>query len=786
MPKSNLSLQVILEKGGFDSQADAVITTVRETTERIGKHFKETHEVIIQSVRVMHTEAADSYQKLGRDASASGEMIQEHGRKARQSAGEAAQKVKDFGEQMEKSAKNAEDHSQKLDKATKSTDNLSKKASDSGKEVDKASAKHGKFTETVKKFGEAGEEAYKKLKEAGTGANGVSEAIGAAAGKLTGLPIGPAIEFINQVKDGFLELDRVAKSTGLGADKITEFEDVIQHAGVSTKEFPDELQKLSDSMYKARDGAGESIKSFNQLGISTKGWKDHLPSLDQILLQVADHVKNSTNPEKDLAAATALLGDKGKELIPVLRQGSDAIRKQIKDYEGHGQATLSAIDSAKQLQQAESRLADELQKILLPAFDAIVLVLRLFIAGLYKVWAGLKILVALLVSGAKTAWEFAKAVYDAFQAMNHGDISGAVGRMKKFLGDMRQESESTMKYISDTWAEGNRQADEVLADHAEVVADGQNRLNKVVKDGVNQRVKAQKDGNKANVASTNQADQDMVKNHEDQLGIMVTDTAHAMQVIGKLLAGIGSAPLPKLANDQGVQATRNAEKQKDAIVKKSVDYRQELEKSLTKNIQSFFSSSIMGMIQGTESLGQAVAKMGQQMLQSFVDTLSRMVTEWIEQHIVMKIFGIKTSAETSQADIQGSAAAGAAAAGASAAKLPFGWALIAPITMAVFGMLSAFKGRVNSAAGGFYQVDRDQLALIHQNEMILPAGIADRLRSTVASGGGPGPDVHVHVYHNVNAIDAASFKDSIKQHGNMIGNEVAKVLKRRRLSPNFG
>jgi hypothetical protein len=163
-----------------------------------------------------------------------------------------------------------------------------------------------------------------------------------------------------------------------------------------------------------------------------------------------------------------------------------------------------------------------------------------------------------------------------------------------------------------------------------------------------------------------------------------------------------------------------------------------------------------------------------------------MVTEWIEQHIVMKIFGIKTSAETAQADIQGSAAAGAAAAGASAAKLPFGWALIAPITMAVFGMLSAFKGRVNSAAGGFYQVDRDQLALIHQNEMVLPAGIADRLRSTVASGGDAGPDVHVHVYHNVNAIDAASFKDSIKQHGNMIGNEVAKVLKRRRLSPNFG
>src|SRR5689334_2877390 len=783
MPKSNLSLHVDIEKAQFDSQANAVVTTARETTERIGKHFRETHETIIQSVRVMQSETATSYRNIGAVASESAEHIQEHGRKTRESAGGAAEKVKDLGEQMEKSAKKTEDHSQKVDKAAKSTGDLSKKTSDSGTEVDKASAKSSKFTGTLKKFGEAGQEAYKKLKEAGTGANGVSEAIAVAAGKLTGLPIGPAVEFINKVKDGFLELDRVAKSTGLGADKITEFEDVIQHAGVSVKEFPDELQKLSDSMYKARDGSEANIKSFNALGISTKGWKDHLPSLDQILLQVADHVKKSTDPEKDLAAATALLGDKGKELIPVLRQGSDAIRKQMKDHEAHGQAVLASINSAKQLQESESRLADELQKILLPAFDAIVLVLRLFIAGLYKVWAGLKILVAILVSGAKTAWEFAKAVYDAFQAMNHGDISGAVGRMKQFLNTMRQDSESTMKYISDTWAEGNRKADEVLADNAANVAAGQEHINKVVKDGVTRRAKTQQDGDAANVNSSKQSDQQMVQNHEVQLGMMIGDTDHAMQVISKLLTGIGSAPPPRLANDPGVQATRNAEKQKDAIVKKSVDYRQDLEKSLSKNIQSFFSSSIMGMIQGTESLGQAVAKLGQQMLQNFVDTLSKMVTEWIEQHIVMKIFGIKTSAETSQADIQGSAAAGAAAAGASAAKLPFGWALIAPITMAVFGMLSAFKGRVNSAAGGFYEVDRDQLALIHKNEMVLPSGIADRLRSTVASGGGSGPDVHVHVYHNVNAIDAASFTDTIKQHGNMIGNEVARVLKRKNMGP---
>jgi hypothetical protein len=33
----------------------------------------------------------------------------------------------------------------------------------------------------------------------------------------------------------------------------------------------------------------------------------------------------------------------------------------------------------------------------------------------------------------------------------------------------------------------------------------------------------------------------------------------------------------------------------------------------------------------------------------------------------------------------------------------------------------------------------------------------------------------------VNAIDAVSFKDTIRQHGNMIGNEVARVIRRNSL-----
>jgi len=192
------------------------------------------------------------------------------------------------------------------------------------------------------------------------------------------------------------------------------------------------------------------------------------------------------------------------------------------------------------------------------------------------------------------------------------------------------------------------------------------------------------------------------------------------------------------------------------------------------------------------------------MLSNLESALEKMLSQWLEHHLMELFIHTQTKQEEVTVDKAASAekeeismkehisevfrAAKQAAVNAwkALSGIPVvGPALGAAAASATFAAVMAF-GSLTSAAGCFYQVDRDQLALIHKNEMVLPAGIADRLRSTVASGGGPGPDVHVHVYHNVNAIDAASFKDSIKQHGNMIGNEVAKVLKRRKLNPTFG
>lgn len=70
----------------------------------------------------------------------------------------------------------------------------------------------------------------------------------------------------------------------------------------------------------------------------------------------------------------------------------------------------------------------------------------------------------------------------------------------------------------------------------------------------------------------------------------------------------------------------------------------------------------------------------------------------------------------------------------------------------------ALAGSVSSAAGGWDRVPVDDApALLHRNEMVLPANLADRVRGMTDQGGGAGGDTHHH-YH-INAMDARSFRD---------------------------
>jgi hypothetical protein len=204
----------------------------------------------------------------------------------------------------------------------------------------------------------------------------------------------------------------------------------------------------------------------------------------------------------------------------------------------------------------------------------------------------------------------------------------------------------------------------------------------------------------------------------------------------------------------------------------------------TKTINSAFDSQISGLLHGTTSLGQAtknvLATMTEDLIKFFVNQ-GLLSAEDLARHSAMKL-GILASDESTQAAATGAHATGAAAqkaidsstifaddsrAAAGAYAAMAGIPIIGPelgsaAAAAAYGGALAF----NSFDAGAWTIRHDQLALVHQNELIMPAAEAGAFRSMLSSGrgggagggDGGGPNVAIHLTVNIHTLtlDGAS------------------------------
>jgi len=189
--------------------------------------------------------------------------------------------------------------------------------------------------------------------------------------------------------------------------------------------------------------------------------------------------------------------------------------------------------------------------------------------------------------------------------------------------------------------------------------------------------------------------------------------------------------------------------------------------SLMQPIQRAFDTSITGMILGTTTLQKAVANIAQSIIGEFVSAGVKMVTNWIANELAMTTATEAGAAARTAAEGEG-LAAGLAMKALNAIKSiatdsaqAFGriFAFLAPIMgPAAAGPAASGEAAVMAAAGGIasaaggWEVPSDQLAMVHQNEMILPANISQGLQGMIAgSGVGAGGSP---VVVNVSAIDS--------------------------------
>jgi hypothetical protein len=124
----------------------------------------------------------------------------------------------------------------------------------------------------------------------------------------------------------------------------------------------------------------------------------------------------------------------------------------------------------------------------------------------------------------------------------------------------------------------------------------------------------------------------------------------------------------------------------------------------------------------------------------------------------------------------GDAAQAAAGVYADVAQIPVvGWLLAPPAAAAAFAAVAAYDAMIPSAERGMAVTD-EGLMMAHENEMVLPAELASRVRGMTEpqGGGGSGGD-HFHVHPS--AIDTRGMDDFFKNNGHKIAKSLLSQVR---------
>ncbi len=219
---------------------------------------------------------------------------------------------------------------------------------------------------------------------------------------------------------------------------------------------------------------------------------------------------------------------------------------------------------------------------------------------------------------------------------------------------------------------------------------------------------------------------------------------------------------------------------------------------------SSFSSGLTGMIYHGRTFSQVMGSVAESVVSQFIRMGVQIVADWAKKQIALVVLSQTAESQKTAAALAGAAArsgiaggeatsgiaavisnavksitvdAGTAGAGATAFMAPF----IGPAAVAEG---AAVKGAVLSMAAfdiGAWQIDQDQVAMVHRNEMVMPAAEAGAFRSmlsSAANGGGANAasgDTHVHL--NVSALDSGSVKNWLSNNSRQIMNAMNQAVK---------
>ena len=402
-----------------------------------------------------------------------------------------------------------------------------------------------------------------------------------------------------------------------------------------------------------------------------------------------------------------------------------------------------------------------------------------------------------------------KAFWISKLAILEAETGGTIAEISKRNGEIRAIRQ---KVFDDSKALAQQERTLALEDERAKTAlavKGADEQYRAVKDGIDMEIAAVRNAAREGEIGPIEAAQRLEDLNQQSVNAQL---AHIAEVTAAKEAGLKADELIYAQDPQNLKITLDAETlltinsqdEITAAVRKGAAERQKIEAQAAieyerlwtqriSGVVKHFGDGVLGMMHGTMTFRGVMVNTAMAIESSMFNAIERMVTKWIVGEITKtaatsvgtgarKTYEATAHAQTAALDFMSTMktvtnAAIKAAAGAYSAMsgIPIIGPELGAIAAAVTFTAVVGLGMLASAAGG-YDIPSgiNPLVQTHAEEMILPANIANPLRSLAANYNGSndndysgGGDTHHHSWQ-VNAIDARGVQGFFDEHGDKL------------------
>jgi hypothetical protein len=603
------------------------------------------------------------------------------------------------------------------------------------------------------------------------------------------------------------DLQKLSETTGIAVETLSGWHYAADQVGVSAEDLDTGLMRLGRNIQAALvDPTGQAAHAFALAGFSADDLRAHSNDLQYVLLKMADAFRAHSEGAQADALAMELVGRQGAELVPFLREGSDGIeamvqknrelgnemtgqmatamknyRDQVKDLSAawHGLGLALANDVYPIL----TKLASFLTTIT-PALEEFTsLVVKISPVGQALAGANLVEAAAARSTGGSSVEVAIPPIASGASGSSAAGAAGAPGAAGPF-GDLGQPVAELERFRTEldkvraAMEAAGATNEAVLAREAQLwgqeVNDAQLTAQEKLQaeQGYSQaRLALLKEESAAAKAAADEETRTASEAYRQQMALVKSDDEEALAAIRAAHAGSRLDQLQAEASywrqivamtRQGTQQQIDAIKQLDQVTLQVAqeqasqwkEAEQQLESAFTRPVTRAFDTMVQGLVAQTRTWQQTMAKAFDQMAQSFIEDVGKMIAEWLAFEALQAVGGggIASAFGMTGGPLATIFGAGGLIGGAEAGGGIFSG--IASLFSSPLAGLAAFDV-------GTMGVPQTMLAMVHQGEIILPPGLSDAVRGGTATVGTPGSAAGGGVNNfNVNATLAASAIDA--------------------------